>query len=55
MLPTKAEFAASATVDGITVAIVRDFDVNTRSMITRVDFLGGIAATRPEWACRLTA
>lgn len=55
MLPTNAEFAAQATVDGITVAIVRDFDVNTRSMITRVDFLGGIASTRPEWACRLTA
>ena len=55
MLPKNAEFAGSATVDGITVAIVRDFDVNTRSMITRIDFLGGIAATRPEWACRLTA
>jgi hypothetical protein len=55
MMPTNAEFAAQATVDGITVAIVRDFDVNTRSMVTRVDFLGGIASTRPEWACRLTA
>lgn len=55
MMPTNAEFAAQATVDGITVAIVRDFDVNTRSMVTRLDFLGGITDTRPEWACRLTA
>lgn len=55
MLPTNAEFAATATVDGITVAIVRDWDVKTRTMITRLDFLGGIASTRAEWACRLTA
>lgn len=55
MLPTKAEFAATATHEGITVAIVRDFDIKTRSMVTRLDFLGGIAAVRPEWACRLTA
>jgi len=55
MMPTNAEFAAQSTVEGITVAIVRDFDVNTRSMVTRLDFLGGIASVREEWACRLTA
>ena len=55
MMPSNAEFAAQSTVQGITVAIVRDFDVNTRSMITRLDFLGGIASPRPEWACRLTS
>jgi len=55
IMPTNAEFAAQETVDGITVAIVRDFDVKTRKMITRLDFLGGLAAVRPEWACRITA
>ena len=53
IMPKKAEFAAQQTVNGITVAIIRDFDVNTRQMVTRLDFLGGICADRPEFACRL--
>lgn len=53
VMPVKAEFAAQETVDGITVAVIRDFDVLTRKMITRLDFLGGICADRPEWATRL--
>lgn len=55
IMPQKAEFAAQETVDGITVAIIRDFDIKSRKMITRIDFLGAIAAVRPEWACRITA
>lgn len=55
IMPSKAEFAMQKTVDGITVAIIRDFDVKTRDMITRLDFLGGFVADRPEWACRVTA
>lgn len=55
VMPTKAEFAAQATEDGITVAIVRDWDQLTRKMVTRLDFLGGIAAVREEWACRITS
>jgi hypothetical protein len=55
VMPTKAEFAVQESYQGISVAIIRDFDVNTRKMITRLDFLGGITADRPEWACRLVA
>jgi hypothetical protein len=55
IMPTKAEFAAQETYDGITVAIVRDWDIESRSMITRLDFLGGLVAVRPEWACKLTS
>jgi hypothetical protein len=55
IMPTNAELAAQETVDGITVAVVRDFDVLQRRMITRLDFLGGLSAVRPEWACRVTA
>jgi hypothetical protein len=55
IMPAKAEFAEQQTEDGITVAIIRDFDVKTRSMITRLDFLGGICADRPSWACRITS
>lgn len=55
IMPTKAEFMAQETVDGITVAVVRDWDQLKRRMVTRLDFLGGISAVRPEWACRVTA
>jgi hypothetical protein len=54
-MPENAEFAAQETVDGITVAIIRDFDVLQRRWITRLDFLGGLAIVRPEWANRVTA
>lgn len=55
IMPTKAEFAVQETYEGITVAIIRDWDQLTRKMVTRLDFLGGIAAVRPEWACRITS
>lgn len=55
VMPEAVEFAEQETYKGVTVAIVRAFDVLKRRMITRVDFLGGITATRPEWACRVTS
>lgn len=55
IMPTKAEIAVQETYQGITVAIIRDFDIKTRKMITRLDFLGGFVADRPEWACRLVS
>jgi len=55
IMPQRAEFAAQETVDGITVAIVRDWDINKRRMVTRLDFLGGLVADRPEWASRITS
>jgi len=54
VMPVNAEFAEQSTYNGITVAIVRDFDVLKRRMVTRLDFLGGIAPVRQEWACRIT-
>lgn len=53
--PINVEFVAQETVDGITVAVIRDFDVLKRRMITRLDFLGGLSPVRPEWAVRVTA
>lgn len=55
IMPKNAEVAEQQTFEGVTVALVRDFDVLERRMITRLDFLGGISAVRPEWACRVTA
>jgi len=54
-MPTQVEFAGQETVDGITVQVIRAFDVLQRRFITRMDFLGGLANVRPEWANRVTA
>lgn len=54
VMPEAVEMAAQESFEGVTVAVVRAFDVRTRAMITRIDFLGGFAATRPMWACRIT-
>lgn len=55
VMPKKAEFAEMATVDGIRIAIIRDFDILERRMVTRIDVLGGLAPVRQEWAVRLTS
>ena len=51
-LPKNQEFAAQETIDGITVSVVRGFDIRTREEILRFDLLAGLAAVRPEWAVR---
>lgn len=53
--PKGTDLVATQTVDGITVNLVRDFDINTRKVITRLDVLYAFDAIRPEWAVRLTA
>lgn len=53
--PKGVDLVATETVDGITVNIVRDFDVKTREVITRLDVLYGFDPVREEWACRITA
>ena len=54
VMPTNAELAAQETVDGITVSVIRDFDIEKRRMVTRLDFLGGLSPVRPEWSNRIT-
>lgn len=53
--PKGVDLVATQTVDGITVNLVRDFNILTRKMITRVDVLYGFDKVRPEWSCRITA
>ena len=53
--PRGVDLVSTQTVDGITVNLVRDFDVKTREVITRLDVLYAFDAVRPEWAVRLTA
>lgn len=54
-MPNSAELIGQETVNGITIAMIRDFDNIKRRWITRFDFLGGACAVRPEWATRITA
>jgi hypothetical protein len=53
--PSGVDLVATETVDGITVNLVRDFDVKTREVITRLDVLYAFDKVRPEWATRITA
>lgn len=52
IVPKAVEWAVQETYQGVSVAIIRAFDVLQRRMITRMDFLGGFVADRPEWAAR---
>ena len=51
--PDGTDMSGQATHEGFTIRVIRDYDVLTDKLIMRLDFLGGIAATRPEWACRI--
>jgi len=52
--PNGTDMAAQKTHEGFTIRVIRDYDVLTDKLIMRLDFLGGICATRPEWAVRIT-
>jgi hypothetical protein len=54
-MPKGTDMAASSTYDGVTVSLVRDFDIATRDFKTRLDVLYGFAAIRPQLACRIHA
>lgn len=53
VLPGGLDMAAQETYKGFTIRVIRDYNVLTDQLIMRLDFLGGIAATRPEWAVRI--
>lgn len=56
VMPDGLDMAAQATSDGgFTIRVIRDYAVLTDKLIMRLDFLGGFAAVRPEWASRITA
>jgi hypothetical protein len=54
-MPKKAELAEQVTEQGITIALIKDFDVIKRRWITRLDFLGGVLAVRPSHATRVSS
>lgn len=56
VLPDGLDMASQSTSDGgFTIRVIRDYAVLTDKLIMRLDYLGGFAAVRPEWGCRITA
>jgi hypothetical protein len=55
VMPQGVDFAAREVLDGISMRIVRDFDINNDKFPCRVDVLYGYKAIRPQLACRIHA
>lgn len=53
VMPNGVDFAAREVFDGISMRIVRQYDINNDKFPCRLDVLYGYKAIRPEWACRL--
>lgn len=52
-VPNGVDFAARESYDGVSMRIVRAYDVSNDSFVCRLDVLGGWATLRPELACRI--
>jgi hypothetical protein len=55
IMPEGVHFAARKVMDGISLRVVRQYDVNTDRMPTRIDCLFGFKTIRPQLACRLAS
>jgi hypothetical protein len=53
VLPKGVDFGARENFDGISLRVIRDYDINSDSLPCRVDVLYGYEALRPELAARL--
>lgn len=53
MMPGGVDWAKREVMDGISMRIVRDYDINNDNMPCRIDVLYGYKTLRPQWATRL--
>ena len=53
VLPTGVDMAARANHNGISMRVVRAYDINNDRMPCRIDVLYGFSTIRPQMACRL--
>lgn len=53
LLPQGVDFARREVFDGISMRLVRQYDINNDKLPCRIDVLYGFKAIRPELACRL--
>jgi hypothetical protein len=54
-MPRGVDMASRAQKDGISIRLVRQYDINNDFLPTRLDVLWGISVLRPQLACRLAA
>jgi hypothetical protein len=55
VMPKGVDFAAREVYDGISIRVVRQYDVNNDAFPCRLDILYGYKAIRPQLACRIAA
>jgi hypothetical protein len=53
LLPSGVDMASRAVHNGISLRIIRDYDINNDRMPCRIDVLYGFAAIRPQMAARI--
>jgi len=53
ILPTGVDFAARETYDGVSMRVVRQYDINTDKFPCRIDLLFGWKTLRASQACRI--
>lgn len=53
VMPQGVDFAAREVMDGISMRVVRQYDINNDKFPTRLDVLYGYKTIRPELACRI--
>ena len=52
MIPKGVDFAAREVMDGISIRLVRQYDINNDNLPCRLDVLYGYKTIRPQLACR---
>jgi hypothetical protein len=55
IMPSGVDFAARESMDGLSMRIVRQYDISQDKFPTRLDILYGFKTIRPQLACRLHA
>jgi hypothetical protein len=55
VMPKGVDFAAREVYDGVSMRIVRAYDINNDNLPCRIDVLYGYKAIRPQLACRVTS
>lgn len=53
VMPKGVDFAAREVLDGISMRVVRQYDINNDNLPCRIDVLYGYKTIRPQLACRL--
>lgn len=55
VLPKGTDMASRQVMDGISLRMIRDFDVTNDKFLTRLDLLYGYKTIRPQLACRVAS